>query len=142
MFSGFQSNSFQSPGFQIVRGGVVPPTPALETKGGIDERDYHRYRRHLERLMEVTQEAEQRKYIRTVAKDAKALTDLPIDTTELQKITAGPQLKGKLKLTPDIDYELLSNEIMLIQQYLINHIRQIEFLREQDDEAAFLLLLQ
>jgi len=139
MFSGFQSNAFQT-GFQIARGGGSPaPGP---TTGGIDERDYHRYRRHLEKVMEVTTEADKRKYIRTIAKDVQELVDLPIETNELDKILQGPQLKGKLKLTPDIDFDVLISELLLIEQFLNARFRYIEQLREQDDEAAFLLLLQ
>jgi hypothetical protein len=141
MFSAFQSNAFQSVGYQIVRGGT-PPVPTPDTRGGIDERDYHRYRRHLERVMEVTNEADQRKYIRTIAKDVQALTELPVDTTEIDKILEGPQTKGKLKLTPDIDFDVLLSELLLIEQYLSARFKLIQQLREQDDEAAFLLLLQ
>lgn len=140
MFSGFQSNSFQA-AFQIVRGGIAP-TPSIETKGGFDERDYHRYRKHLEKVMEVTNEAEKRKYIRTIAKDVEILQELPVETQEIDKILSGPQLKGKLKLTPDIDFNQLKGELLLIEQYLLERFRYIEQLREQDDEAAFLLLLQ
>lgn len=140
MFSAFQSNAFQRNAFQIVGGGA--PAPTEETRGGFDERDYHRYRKHLERLMEVTQEADQRKYISRVKEDVRALTELPVDTTEIGKILDGPQLKGKLKLTPDLDFNLLKSELLLLEEYLNSRFRYIEQLREQDDEAAFLLLLQ
>lgn len=141
MFSAFQSNAFQRNAFQIMGGGVTP-TPDVETKGGFDERDYHKYRKHLERVMEVAQEAEKRKYITRVKEDAEALIGLPVETEEISKILKGPQLKGKLKLTPDIDFNELKSELLLIEQYLNARFRYIEQLREQDDEAAFLLLLQ
>ncbi len=137
MFSAFQSNSFQSNAFQI--GSGTPPAPAIETKGGIDERDYYRYRQRLERLIEVA--TERRKYIATASEDAEALLDLPIDTQELEKITKGPQLKGTLKLTPDIDFSALIVELLQIQRFLDEQFK-IQQLREADDEAAFILLLQ
>ncbi len=120
--------------------GITPVNPI--TTGGFDERDYHKYRRHLEKVMEVTQEAEKRKYIRTLAEDVEALNELPVDTQEIDKILQGPQLKGKLKLTPDIDFDHLKGELLLIEQYLNARFLYIQQLREQDDEAAFLLLLQ
>ncbi len=113
-----------------------------ETRGGFYEHDYHRYRKHLERVMEVANQAEQRKYIRTIAQDVEILNELPIETSEIDKILEGPQLKGKLKLTPDIDFTRLKEELLLIEQYLNARFLYIQQLREQDDEAAFLLLLQ
>ncbi len=139
----FSSGSFSTDAFSVLAFDFdSSPGPEFSSRGGIDERDYHRYRKHLEKVMQVTQEAEQRKYIRTIAEDVEILNELPVNTEELDKILEGPQLKGKLKLTPDIDFEQLKGELLLIQQYLDARFRYIEQLREQDDEAAFLLLLQ
>lgn len=139
MFSGFQSNSFQT-GFQISRSGVAPPV-VTETRGGIDERDYHRYRKHLEKLIEVTNEADKAKYV-AIKKDIQVLNELDLETPEINKILERPILTGTLKLIPDIDFSLLKEEIALIEAYLSERFLLIEYLREKDDEAAFLLLLQ
>lgn len=112
------------------------PAPTIETYGGFDERNYHAYRKHIEQL---TQIAEERIYPKRALEAAEALQDLPVETSEIKKLTEKPEIKGTLRLTPQINYEALQREIDLIRAYLDlmeNHRR------EQEDELAFLLMIQ
>lgn len=138
MFSGFQSNAFQNNAFQIVGSGSTP-TPTIETHGGFDERDYHRYRKNLERVAKIT--GEERKYPKRAAEAAESLSELPINTTELQKLAGAPQITGTLSLTPKINYAILQKELELIAAYL-DKMAAYKLSMEMDDEAAFLLCIQ
>lgn len=136
MYSGFQGNCFQRNAFQIIGSSSPIPTVA-QTHGGFDERHYKKYREHLERLTRIT--SEDRKYPKRAVEAAEALQELPVETTEIQKLTEKPELKGTLRLTPEINYEVLNREIDLIRAYLdmvITHQNEL------DDEMAFLLMMQ
>lgn len=138
MFSGFQSNAFQT-GFQIARSGTPPPS-IVDTTGGFNEQDYKRYRKYLESLQEVT--SEKRKYPKAI-EAARELQELPVETPELKKLTSGPVIKGKLSLAPEINYELLQRDIELLRAYLdIMGVKRARIAQELDDETAFLLMIQ
>lgn len=140
MLGAFQTSGFQRNAFQIETGGVVPPVPTPVSKGGFDEHSYKRYRKHLEELTEAT--SEKRKYIKKAKFAAEELIDLPVDTPELEKLLEGPETKGTLRLTPQIDYAALREEINLLTKYLdIVYQQRIKILRELDDEAAFMLMI-
>jgi len=139
MFSGFQSNGFQT-GFQIVRGGT-PPIGPIDTTGGFNEYDYKRYRKYLEQLEQVTSES--RKYPKQAIEAAKELQDLPIEIPEITKLTVKPPVEGKLRLYPEINYQLLLQDLEVLRTYLdYIELKRALVLRELDDEAAFLLMIQ
>jgi len=136
MYSAFQINSFQRNAFQVMGGGTAPVT----SRGGIDERDYHRYRKHLESLERATRERDERKYIKEVVQVAKDLARLDIDTPEIEKLAEAPSKTLKLKT---IDFDALSSDIQTLKEYLmLFKAYRDEILQEQDDEVAFLLLIQ
>lgn len=135
----FSSSSFSTDAFSVDAfdfSSAPPPAPA-ESRGGFDERDYHRYRKHLEDLERVTRTKE----VSRIREIAEEIQDLDIETPELDKLSAEPETTGKLKLRA-IDYDALEKEIDLIREYLntVNLIKLLE--QEQDDEAAFLLMIQ
>lgn len=112
---------------------VPPPTPT-ESHGGFDEHYYRKYREYLEDLTKATSVKDKRAA-------AKELIELPIETTEIQKFIEKPELKGTLRLAR-IDHEKLNREIQLIYAYLdMLQMHRLNMLREQDDEAAFLMMM-
>jgi hypothetical protein len=137
MFSAFQGSAFQSNAFQIVGGG--PPVINPEAKGGFDERAYKKYRESLEALTKATSVTD--KYPKKAIKAAQELADLPIESPQIEKLAEGPQTKKTLRLMPEIDYEALAAEIMLIRAYIDGLELRIRIEAEQDDEAAIMLLM-
>lgn len=138
MFCGFQNNAFQSNAFQILYGGTAPPPTPIESRGGFDEQYYKKYRQHLEDLERVTRTKE----VSRIREIAEEIQDLGVETPELDKLSAEPEITGKLKLRA-IDYNALEKEIDLIREYL-NTINHYNLLIEQelDDETAFFLMMQ
>lgn len=129
MYSGFQTNSFQRNSFQINGGSS---SHAVNTHGGFYD---HKYRKYLERLTKATS---LEKNIPEAMEAAEELQELNLDTPELEKLTSGPVLKGTLSLVPKINYEALQRDIELIRAFLDLQQQMME----QDDEMAFLILMQ
>ena len=125
--------------------GSIAPATTTTTKGGIDKHheytpeEYKKYRQHLERISKIA--SEDRKYLKTVSDSVEQLSELGIETPELEKITEAPITKGTLRLMPEINYAALMEDLSKIRRYLdileINRLR----LLEEDDEAAFMLLI-
>jgi len=68
------------------------------SKGGVDERDYKRYRKYLERLEKAT--AEEKIYPKRAIKAVQVLAELPVEAKEFKKIAAPAVTTGTLSLTP------------------------------------------
>ena len=117
---------------------AIPPVD-LETHGGID---FHAYRKHLEKIAKI---ADERLYPKKAAESVLAIADIPVDTPEINKLIQKPEITGTLRLTPKIDYEILSNEIEKVRAYIDimeeNRVKSLR-LKEADDEMAFLLMIQ
>lgn len=127
--SAFSTSAFSTSAFDF-------DAVATESRGGFDERHYKKYREYLEKLTQATSVKDKREA-------AKELMELPVETTELQKLTEKPILKGTLRLTPKIDYRILQKEISLINAYLdMMNMHRLDMLREQDDEVGFLMIIQ
>lgn len=112
-------------------GGGSPIIP-VQTHGGIDHK---KYREYLERLTRATSLD---KNIPEAIEAAEELHDLALEIPEIEKLTSGPVLKGTLSLAPQIDYAALQRDIELIRAFL--DLQQ--FNMEQDDEMAFLMMMQ
>lgn len=93
----------------------------------------HKYRKYLERLTKATS-----LHSPEAVKAANELAEIPVEAPEIEKLASGPVLSGTLSLAPKIDLAALQRDIELIRAFL--DLRQQ--MMEQDDEAAFLMLMQ
>lgn len=101
-----------------------------ETKGGIPERDYKRYRKYLERLANLSSVKDIKP---NIVKAAKAISSVPVSSIEIAKIS---------EKSLDIDFEKLDAELKIIQNYL-NRLERYNarVQMEYDDETVLLLLI-
>lgn len=108
------------------------------TTGGFDESQIKKYRKHLERLAKISDE---RLYPKQAKPIVEELENLPVEIEEIKKLAESPQTTGTLRLTPEIDYNLLTQEIETLRAYLDRMEQDRLRLMEADDEIAFLLLI-
>lgn len=128
MFSGFQASAYQNSAFQIVLSVVVPP---VVSKGGINPQDVKRYLDFIERLKRLDNKKE---LTPKIIEAAKSIEPLPIATAQIEAIANAEDY------TPQIDFDALAIELAEIRAYL-DLMQYNYFIAEQDDEIAFLLLI-
>lgn len=100
MFSGFQSNAFQSNGFQILTSGSAPVSVSMG--GG----DYRNYRRHLEKMLKAAEAHDSKRYVKAsndFVESAKV-----VESTIPQEIVVN---STDIIKPLDLNYDLAINEI-------------------------------
>lgn len=132
--AGFSSASFSTGALSVLAfdfGGTPPPAKIVGGHFGDD------YRKHLKRLEEITRTKD---LTPAIVKAAQEL-DVPVDTPEISKIAANPNAIEVMA----IDYGALADELKAIQSYLDNLSvygeLYYDYLQEQDDEIALLLMI-
>jgi hypothetical protein len=131
----FSSSSFSTDAFSVLAFDFGGVSETVVSKGGIDERDYKRYRKHLERLEQITR---QKDLTPAIIEAAQEIAEIPVETPELAKIAA--------QTTVEIDYSMIAAELSAMAAYLDKmlayNIEIDRIMRERDDELAILLLMQ
>ena len=128
MFAGFQSNAFQSSGFQILTAG----TPQVQIGGGLG--DFRRYRKQLERMLKAAEERNEKLY----KKESEKLIEEAVQIAQpvVQKIQQPPNVDD-INFTPVISE--LSRLLLYVERVIANQERAL--LEKRQEEEAIILLL-